>query len=368
MYIKQVAFQNFRNLSNLELTFNPGFVILSGPNGSGKTNFLEALYFGLALRRFPTSALDQLINNKQIFFRLRLTMSDGRVVEVFLERTEGRSKQQLKINGQAVSRDQFARQQAMISFLPEDLNLLTHSPAGRRRFLDETLSAVSAEYRHAMQQYNQALKQRNLALAQNTAVEIWDEQLADFGSVITKYRQEFVDFGNIHLREILTTLSPQILNVQIVYHAGGNTEKSEFVRRLEITRPHDMERLTTSIGPHRDDFEVLMAGDQPIVGYFSRGQLRAITLGLKILEKEYLVKSGHTPIMLLDDVFSEFDSIHQQQLLEFLKSFEQVFFTTAHLEEIKDFLPHNSQIFNIDAGAISPPARGGDGEGVGDVQ
>ncbi|MDP3741644.1 MAG: hypothetical protein Q8R08_04980 [bacterium] len=158
--------------------------------------------------------------------------------------------------------------------------------------------------------------------------------------------------------------------MEINYLVSGDADKSAFMAKLAESRTRDQERLSTSIGPHHDDFEISHKG-RSVVGYASRGQMRSLTLALKILEKQYLETIfKQTPLMLLDDVFSEFDPAHQQHLLGFLKTFEQVFFTTTHLEEINKFLPANSQVYNVHDGLISkvsPPARGGDKEGVGDV-
>ncbi|MDP3741643.1 MAG: hypothetical protein Q8R08_04975, partial [bacterium] len=134
-------------------------------------------------------------------------LGEQMILEVFCERQDGRAHQQLKINGQGAPRGQFVRQARVISFLPEDLNLLTHSPASRRRFFDETLAAGSPDYRHALSQYNKALKQRSEALEKKADLEIWDEQLVNFGSIITRHRQEFISFAESHLKEILKILS-----------------------------------------------------------------------------------------------------------------------------------------------------------------
>ena len=140
---------------------------------------------------------------------------------------------------------------------------------------------------------------------------------------------------------------------------AGRSEKEGFLKKLGEAKPRDEQILSTSVGPHRDDFE-LENNEQSVVGYLSRGQMRALTLALKILERQYLeLKLKQTPVMLLDDVFSEFDEKHQGQLIEFLKTFPQVFLSTAHLPEIEKHLPQNTQIHNIADGTInSLPLRG----------
>ncbi|OGE84368.1 MAG: hypothetical protein A2846_01945 [Candidatus Doudnabacteria bacterium RIFCSPHIGHO2_01_FULL_49_9] len=362
MYIKKANFQNFRNFSKLDLTFRPGFVILSGPNGAGKTNFLEGLYFSLSLARFPTSALSQLLRGKEQFFSIKTTTLSNEDIsfEIFCEQREGRPFLQLKTNGQVVTRGQYARHASVICFLPEDLNLLTHSPANRRRFLDEVLVSCSPEYRHTLSQYTKTLKQRSVALEKQATLEVWDEQLANFGSVITGFRKNLAEFINKRLEDVLSNISSELGKIELKYHAGGDSDKDNFGKKLALARARDLQRLTTSVGPHHDDFEMFNER-RAIVGYLSRGQLRAITLALKILEKQYLESFGLSPLMLLDDVFSEFDTKHQRHLLEFLKGFEQVFLTTAHLEEIKEFLPAGAQVYIVSDGSISSLPRPGEG-------
>lgn len=369
MFVKQAVFQNFRNFQNLDLAFDQGFVVLAGPNGSGKTNFLEGLYFGATLGRFPTSQLSQLMHKQEHFFHVLIGLrnADEERLEVFVSREDepassagGRTTLRLKVNHQIESRAGYTGHASVISFLPEDLNLLTHSPAGRRRFLSEALTGSSRAHHHAIIQYERALKQRNQFLqifaagdANGSQYDIWDEQAADFGSQVTKGRMEFVDFANVGIASILDIISPDLTGIRFEYRASGAPTKEEFLQKLAAARPREQEAQTTIIGPHRDDLFTLR-GNSSVVGYLSRGQLRSITLALKILEKRYLEKFGRHPLILLDDVFSEFDEVHQRQLMEFLKGFEQVFLTTAHLKEIQEFLPANCQLYNVDNGVATP--------------
>ena len=365
MYIKQINFQNFRNFEKIELTINPGFIILTGPNGAGKTNFLEGLYFGCTLGRFPTSQLSHLMRQQEKFFHILISLrnSDEDRLEVFGLREDDHTALKLKVNHQIENRTAYASHASLISFLPEDLNLLTHSPGGRRRFLNEALSSSSRAHHHAIVQYERALKQRNQFLqmlaaggANGSQYDVWDEQAALFGSQVTAGRMEFAEFANTGIAAILKFFAPDLNDISLEYHASGSASKDEFLQKLAAARPKEQQTQTTIVGPHRDDFFTLRAGAN-VVGYLSRGQLRSITLSLKILEKQYLEKFGHQPLMLLDDVFSEFDEAHQRQLMEFLKGFEQVFLTTAHLKEIGEFLPANYQLYNIDKGVLAPSPR-----------
>lgn len=356
MHISAVKLENFRNFESLDLSLDRGFVVLAGPNGSGKTNFLESLYFGASLRRFPESKLSQLPKEGTSFFRTSIRSRDAeeQAQEVFVEARETKYIHQYKLNNIIASRNQYRGVLPIISFLPQDLSLLTRSPSGRRRYLDETLALVSAQYRYATSQYEKALRQRNEILQTGGELDIWDEQLALHGSFITAARESFLQYLNDNLHAVMTSLSLELAEVNLYYQKSGAKAKDEFLRLLKILRPREKERGTTLAGPHRDDFQTKI-GEKDAVGFLSRGQMRSITLALKILEKQYLQdKLGKMPLMLLDDVFSEFDSMHQEKLATFLKTLPQIFITTAHLEEVKSFLPQDAQIFDIEDGLVKP--------------
>ncbi len=331
-------------------------MVLVGPNGTGKTNFLEGIYWGATLKRFPGTKLSQLLKEGEGFYKISLEFhgKDDESLGLVCEEQEGKYKFQYKSNNLTISRSKYAGQIPVISFLPEDLNLLTHSPSGRRRFLNEALSAVSVEYRHALSQYEKTLKQRNEALQiPNSDLEIWNEQFADFGSKIIHERQKFMEYIRNNLEAIASKLSKSFSDLSIEYHISGRPDKWEFLQEIQKLKAHEQAAATTLIGPHRDDFE-FFDSKHTIVGYLSRGQMRAIILALKFLERDYLqAKLNQTPIMLLDDVFSEFDEPHQQALIEFLKTFDQVFLTTAHSKEVQAFLPVGSQIFKVNQGEIN---------------
>lgn len=358
MIINQVSLQNFRNLKSLDLKLDQGFIVLAGPNGAGKTNFLEGIYFGSSLRRFPESKTHQLFQEGKEFFQIKLGTTE-KSWEAWCEQTGTGYGYKLKTNHQNTPRAKYTGGLPAISFLPQDLNLLTRSPGGRRRFLNETLAMTSPEYRHLHTQYTKVTRQRNDLLskikngqAQISELAVWDEQLVEFGSGITRARGKLIDFLNTHFPEVIKLVSPELGEGRFIYQNSAPADPEQFFTRLEALQKKELEFGSTLLGPHRDDFRTLL-GDKDVVGYVSRGQLRSITLALKILEKNYLEEQLHTPpVMLLDDVLSELDHEHQQRLIEFLKSLEQVFITTAHLEEIGELLPEQSRVYNIEAGAI----------------
>jgi DNA replication and repair protein RecF len=362
MYVERASFENFRNLKSLDLVLNQGFVVLTGDNGAGKTNFLEAVYLAATFRRFPDSDISQLFQAGQDFFRLRLRThnSEQTEMELFMQKQKDKHMARFKVNNQEISRPQYARYLSVISFLPQDLMLLTRSPGGRRRYLNEALANTSVEYRHASLQYEKSLQQRNelwqkikIGQAARGDLEIWDEKLAEFGSQICRHRKEFLDYLNTHLPGVLTALSPDLIGTKFVYSMSGSLDQNEFLKTLQSLRMAEQERGITLCGPHRDDFYAEINGRRA-TGFVSRGQMRSISLALKILEKQFLTeKSGQAPLMLLDDVFSEFDRAHQKRLVDFLLSFEQVFISTTHAEEIKEYLPVGVTLFKVESGKVT---------------
>ena len=359
MFVQSLQLENFRNFRSLDLTFNQGFIVLNGPNGAGKTNLLESIYFGGSLRRFPESGLDQLCRIGENYFRVVIATlnSDRNVHEVFAERQGAKQIYRLKLNNQTIQRSKYAGFLPIVSFLPQDLNLLTRSPGNRRRFLDEVLSFTSAEYRFSLFRFQAAVRQRNefwenikQGKADEGGLDIWDEKLVEYGSVITHERKNFLEHLNFNLRGIMDILSPKLSLGRFVFRNSGSENKQDFMEKVLQARARERVAGTTMVGPHRDDFDVFLEG-RNAVGLISRGQMRSLTLALKILELKYLSeKLSVEPIAILDDVFSEFDQAHQMRLIEFLKSLRQVFLTTAHPEEIKKFLPAETQIYSIDNG------------------
>ncbi len=362
MAIEQLFFKNFRNFESLDLSVDQGFVVLVGANGAGKTNFLEGIYFGTSLRRFPESQLQQLLKQGKQFLKITIRNQgpEGQRQGVYCEKENGKISFRLQINNQPMTRSKYASATPVVSFLPQDLTLLTGSPNNRRRFLSESMSSVFADYRSALSNYGKALVQRNELLqkiakrvAELEELSIWDVQLAQYGSLITERREKFAEFANQGLGEVLRAISPELGKASFYYQKSGSALPADFLKKLAAVRSKEQELLTTVIGPHRDDFWLGVEG-QPLVGFASRGQMRSLILGLKILQKAYIEKiRRQSPILLLDDVFSEFDKLHQQRLIDFLKGFEQAFISTAHLEEIRNYLPEKRQIIKIKDGQVT---------------
>lgn len=363
MFVCNLQYSNFRNFESLDLNFSQGFVVLCGENGSGKTNFLEGIFLGGNFRKFPDTKPPQLFRQGHDFLKINLgyrANEEEYLQEVFGQKRERGISWILKRNRQKIPRPKFIGALPVVSFLPQDLSLLSRSPGDRRRFLNSASSAVAAVYRNNLSQYAQSLHQRTQVLEKIKTdgrgadeLEVWNEKLAEFGSSITSERQKFCDFVNLSLPQQLLQISPKLQGTRLVYRPAGSASRVEFLEKLRSRFRHDLALGGTTVGPHRDDFALYLNGE-PVMGFVSRGELRSLTLSLKFLEKQYLEQNlGIPPIMILDDVFSEFDEFHQGRLIDFLESLQQVFLTTAQLAEIKKHLPARSQVYSIAEGRVS---------------
>lgn len=364
MFITNIVLENFRNFESLDLKFDRGFIVLAGPNGAGKTNFLESIYFGSSLRRFPETKYSQLYREGQGFMRVRLTAQneESHIQEVFSEVRDGKHTRQYKVGNVERARNQYQSSLPVISFLPQDLNLLTRSPGNRRRYLNETLSLVSPQYRHAHVQYDHALRQRNellkkisIAVVPEThaaELSVWDEKLAEYGSFVCTGREHFLEYVNANLQEVTGTMSPELGTVSFAYRMSGAKSKDVFLEKLRRAISEKFQWATTSVGPHRDDFTALISGKEA-VGYLSRGEMRSLTLALKLIERKYVEeRTGKGPIVLLDDVFSEFDPAHQQKLVDFLKTLKQIFLTTAQPDEVRAYFGE-ARFLSVEKGHVN---------------
>lgn len=221
----------------------------------------------------------------------------------------------------------FAGNLPSVLFSPEDLDLLTGSPGARRRFLDEVLEQVDRDYLVATTQYSKAIRQRNALLerVQETGVrheklfEYWDSLLIKNGQLITKKREEFIEYVNNSQKDIF--------ELTAVYDKSTISKE-----RLGKYKEAENGAGVTLVGPHRDDVLFFMNKEKNIKMFGSRGQKRLVVLQLKMFELVYIQKSlGVQPMLLLDDIFSELDAGHINLVMNMIGN-QQTIITTTHEE------------------------------------
>ncbi len=345
MRLSSLTLEQFRSFKKLTLEdFSPGTNVLVGPNGSGKTNILEAISF-LSLGTSCIGAeLQDVIRWNETFFRLRgavdSAVSEAKTIEIAAQ-AEPRKQKAFFVNDVKLPSVKFIGQLPSVTFLPEDLDLFTGSPSRRRTFLDQLLLQISSEFRHSAREYEKVVKQRNTLLrrikdgeAKPSDLAPWDSQIAHIGAEVTVGRLGLIDTLNSRLAEELTLLGEHWEQAELRYvrktlSATRETIEIELLELITHYRERDMIIGSTTIGPHRDDW-MLTVQDRNIATFASRGQQRTAVLALLFKQINHLAgQIKEQPVVLLDDVFSELDERHQELLLTHLGS-TQTFLTTTH--------------------------------------
>jgi len=346
--LKSIHLQNFRSYKKADFNFSDKSTLIVGPNTIGKSNLLEAIFLISIGKSFRTEKDFQMLSLGKEVGRVSALVDDLRLEVVVTNGDVGGVKTQYKkflINGVAKRRIDFAGNLVSVLFSPSDLDIIVDSPSLRRNFLDNVLEQVDRDYRIASIAFLKALRQRNalLELAKDTGVknekqfEYWDNLVIQNGQIITQKRQEFVDFVNSSKKDIFDFVL--------------NYDKSIISRqRLDQYKLEEQAAGVTLVGPHRDDFSVLMKikTDTSDVKYFgSRGQQRLAILQLKTLEMLFIEKTvGKRPLLLLDDIFSELDNSHINLVLDQVGK-QQTIITTTHKEFVGKSFLRNMEVIEL---------------------
>ncbi len=332
MLVKKLAVENFRPYESAALCPAEGVTLLFGGNAQGKTALIEALQLCCTGRSHRTSRGLELIRPGQPFSRVNVTAERraGRHdVEILLRPGE---KKRILVGGSAVSRSgELMGHVTGVLFSPEDLRMVKDGPAERRRFIDMELSQMRPSYYAALQKYNRALLQRGTLLRTGdlTCLDVWDEQLARHGAQIMRARIAFAEKLSAIAREVHRSISGgEALEIEYRPGAKAEPDAEALLRLLRAARDVDQRRMTTSVGPHRDDLQFLISGADARA-YGSQGQQRTLALSLKLSELEVMKgEMGEYPVLMLDDVMSELDPDRRRLLLERLNGVQTIIAST----------------------------------------
>lgn len=343
--LTEIRLEQFRNLAAAGLEVPAEGAVLVGENGQGKTNFLEAVHYLSRFRSFRGTRHDDAVAFGAGHFRVegRVRYADGRSIAVAVA-TDG-ERRRVTIDGGVVGRPTDAAGTLLtVTVRPEDLELVNGSPSIRRRWLDELLSLVSRPYRRRLSDYERALRQRNELLRSRVGavqVEAWDEALIAAGSGLVRERAGLVE----RLQDPFARAAAGVASGDGTFDAGGyslayrssvpvDDPRSEegiraawsraLVDRWEV----DRSRGWTTVGPHRDDLALELEGRE-LSRFGSQGEQRTAAVSLRLVEAELLeTDTGHLPVLLLDDVFSELDEGRAERLLTWLGDRHQRFVTS----------------------------------------
>ena len=378
MQLTHLSLTNFSNFTRLDIDIPGGTVMLVGNNAQGKTSLLEAIYFLATLTSFHASSDRQLIN----FIEARQDLAVGRIVADFSRGKENHRievriiqepnsqngikhlRKEVLLDGVKRKASEVIGQFNAVLFLPQMMGVIEGSPDERRRYLNLALAQVISHYQTALTEYNKALLQRNALLKQlyerkgdASQLDYWDDQIATFGAQLIHARiravQELERLAARTHRELTHANEVLRLSYQPAYDPLPQSPgqfalpldaavdrcsfsqeqiRKGFLECLGKLRNEEIARGVTTIGPHRDELRFLANGID-LGTYGSRGQARSAILALKIAEVTWMnSKSGHWPILLLDEVLAELDIERRFDLLARLDQSEQVLLSTTDLD------------------------------------
>ncbi|MBI2314831.1 DNA replication/repair protein RecF [Candidatus Daviesbacteria bacterium] len=374
MFLKSLHLTNYRNYSSLELNFDNRPTVLVGNNAAGKSNILEAIYLLSTTKSLRAEAEMELIKQEQeaaLVNGLIETQNNETKLEIILQKIEDKASKRVKVNGIPRRVVDFIGHLPAVIFYPSDINMVTGPPSLRRWHLDLGLAQIDPTYKKALTVYEQFLTARNRVLkriregqGKKDELDYWTEGLLDQGKVISEKRKEFFEFIN--------TLDKPLGQFRFEYIPSEVT-----IEKLAQTNGREVAAAATLIGPHRDDFRVILANgvstessmedsgavrqrrtpqnnkDRDLAKFGSRGEQRTGTLAFKLAQLEYMAfKLGQRPILLLDDVFSELDANHRAYVVEIVGK-QQTIIATVELENIPQTFLDSARILTVENGRIT---------------
>jgi DNA replication and repair protein RecF len=339
VFLKNLYLRNFRNYIEAEVHFSERINLLYGDNAQGKTNMLEAIYLVATGRSFRTESLPELIRAGESFFFIEAEIVRDGVPQRVQISFDGTNK---KVQLDATTYSSFNPLLGILPsvlYTPYDIELISGSPAERRRFLNLHLAQSDPLYVHHLTRFWKAMKQRNCLLRTkiSESVDCWEIEMAQSAAYIEKARQEMV----MELNPLLKKQGQKLTQKEEIHELHLQLSASKaYLEQLKKNRNREMELGFTLTGPHRDDLSILI--DQKLARSFaSEGQKKTAIAALKLAEWERLThRIGDRALMGFDDLGQHLDDTRQKLLRSSLNELGQVFITMPHLPKEEGHLIH----------------------------
>lgn len=360
MYIKKINLKNYRNYNNFEIEFSKNLNIIIGNNAQGKTNLLESIYVLAVTKSFLSINDKNLINFNNKFakisgeitnilnknYRLEIILSDkGKVVKINEKEIKKLSNYISIINA--------------IIFSTDNIRMFKENPNSRRKYFNIQISQINKNYLNCLGNYNILLKQRNEFLktlninkeSDLNYLNILNDKYVDLSIKICKYREEYINNINLYLSDMFKYITDND-GLFLIYQTGVEKDKKLFKEKLTSNLNKELLYKMTLVGPNRDDFYFKL-DNKNLSLYGSQGQIRSAVLALKLAEvKLFTEKTGDSPILLLDDIFSELDIEKKNNLLDVLSNNVQTIITTTDIKNINNRIRKKANVYELENGNI----------------
>ena len=356
MYLQELNLYNFKNFDDKTFNFDYKINCFVGDNGVGKTNILDAIYFLAIGKSYFNNNIRQIIKFDETGFSIKGSFEISGKNEVIHVSYQLDKKKVIKRNNKAY--DRLADHIGLIPLVmisPYDRDLIAERGETRRRFTDKIISQADANYLSALINYQKVLTQRNRLLKYFAAnhqfdretLNVYNEQLHQYGSLIYQKRQTFIKEFAVFLKEKYAVLSEDKEQVNIKYDSDLTEKPLGNLLAENIQKDRILQH--TSKGIHRDDF-LFEINNKPIKKFGSQGQQKSFLIALRLAEFEFLKKkSQQIPILLFDDIFDKLDEKRVTQIIKMVneKVFGQIFITDTHAERTKNLVENIHQSFKI---------------------
>lgn len=374
MHLQWLELLSWRNYEHTRLALGPGIHVLTGGNGHGKTNILEAIHY-LAVGRSHRVADDRaLIHAGADECLMRAGLRDGdqhQRIEMALSRVQ---RNRARVDGTERARHDVLGRLRVVMFAPEDLVLVRGDPADRRRFLDDLLAQRRPAYRRARHEYERVLRQRNTLLRDlrhgitddDSALEAWSEELIRLGARIVAARLMACAALRQPVADCYAQLTGQDrdrpdLHIALERSTGVSDSidpadepdvtaiGQELRSAVSLRQSEERERGISLVGPHRDDVVIQLNG-LPVRSHASQGEAWSVALALRLASRELLRTSGGPPVTLLDDVFAQLDEDRRRRLAAWTTDCEQLLISAA----VADDVPLRGRRLRVERGSVDP--------------
>lgn len=388
-YLSRLTLTNYRNFRQVDIELPPGVAVFAGANAQGKTALLEAVYTLAVGQSFRAGSAREVVNfdaaaNGEAAYVSGIAQrGDQNITAVigYLPTSDPPPdtspnapaddagdtetapalppvRKQIRVNRQPARASGLLGQIGAALFFADDLNLALGSPTHRRRYLDILVSQCDRHYLAALQRYQAALRHRNGLLRRqwdtggvtDDEMRYWDEQLLESGTTLMLGRRAALDTLADAVNSLHRDLSDLSRALRIIYRprtpADGAADAVKAAFCAALRRTAGRER-TTTVGPHRDDVDILLGG-LPAGSFASRGEARTIALALRLAEAEYLAQArADDPVILLDDAFSEMDASRRERVLHKASGYRQALIATTDLAPVRAYFGDNAAYFQV---------------------
>jgi len=364
MILKNLKLINFRNYNNLEINFSPEINFITGDNGSGKTNILEAISIISNLKSFRNINDNNIIqwNHDSYYCSGEISDSEHSKFEVGFSIQNNKPKKKIKIDSTEIKKiSDYYGKLITVNFIPTDINIINGSPDLRRRYFDSVISKLYPDYIDELNKYKEICYSRNLLLKkikENKGdirlLEIWNKMFAEKAFSILKKRKNFIEEFNILFIKNYLQISNEKKSPSINYTSTLKSDNyDDIVAEINSNSRIDVRRGNTVSGPHRDDYVINNDEGIAFINYASQGQKRTSSICLKLSEVEIIkaIKNKKC-IILVDDIFSELDEKRRNNMIDSLKNEGQIIFTMVNHFYDKSVLSTSKQFF-VDKGIVS---------------